>query len=42
MAETHQADMAGQLAIWTTRGDGPGGPGGATRPGQGDPVALVA
>ena len=22
MAETHQADMAGQLAIWTTRGDG--------------------
>ena len=42
MAETHQADMAGQLAEWRGRGGGKAARGGAAWPGQGDPTALVA
>ena len=33
MAETHQAEMVGQLARWTARGDGKAARGGATQAG---------
>ena len=42
MAETHQADMAGQLAEWRGRGGGKAAEEEPRPPGQGDPVALVA
>ena len=42
MAETHQADMAGQLAEWRGRGGGKAAEEEPRGPAQGDPIALVA
>ena len=42
MAETHQADLAGQLGAVEGQRRRQGGRGGAPRPGSGDPTALVA
>ena len=42
MAETDQTEIEEQLAVWEARGDGKTAQEEPRRPGQGDPVALVA
>ena len=42
MAETDQTEIEEQLAVWEARGDGKAAQEEPRRPGQGDPVALVA